>query len=87
MGLLMWCVAGVAAGAGARLAAPGRRASWLLEVAVAVAAANLFGIAATVLDFGGWKEPDWRAGLFALAGAAFAVALLRIRALARESRT
>jgi hypothetical protein len=84
MGLLMWCVAGIAAAATARLAAPGRQRGWLFEGFAAIATALAFGLAATALDFGGWKEPDWRAGVFALAGAALAVALVRIAAIVRS---
>ena len=86
MGLLMWCVAGVAAAAIGRLAAPGRRQGWALEVFAATVTAVVFGMAATALDFGGWKEPDWRAGLFAAAGAALSVALLRIGAIVAGRR-
>ena len=81
MGLLMWVLAGVAAAATARLASPGKTRGWLLELLAAVATACIFGAIATLLDFGGWKEPDWRAGLFALAGAALVLGLIRIRSI------
>jgi uncharacterized membrane protein YeaQ/YmgE (transglycosylase-associated protein family) len=81
MGLVMWVLAGVAAAATARLATPGKKQGWLPEGLAAVATACVFGAVATLLDFGGWKEPDWRAGLFALAGAALVIALIRIRTI------
>ena len=83
MGLLMWIVAGGAAAASARLIRAGRPAGWIGEVAMALAAAVTFGIAATALDFGGWKEPDWRAGLFALFGSAAILGLVRLPRIRR----
>lgn len=35
------------------------------------------GLLATYLDFGGWKEPDWRAGLFCFLGAFAAIGFYR----------
>jgi hypothetical protein len=86
MGLLMWCVAGFAAAAIARLSAPGRTERWVTEGFAATASAVICGFVATALDFGGLKEPDWRAGSFALAGAALAIALLRLRSLTARPR-
>ena len=44
----------------------------------AFAVANLAGIGATALDFGGWKEPDWRAGIFVFLCVAAALAMVRL---------
>ena len=77
MGFLMWGIAGGAAAAAARLVAF-RRPPWFFEVVAGVLSGCIFGIAATVLDFGGWREPDWRAGLFALFGALAVIGLLRL---------
>ena len=69
MGIALWVVASVAAFLMARLAPWRRRSSFIAELLVSILAGLLLGVAATVLDFGGWKEPDWRAGLFVLLGA------------------
>ncbi len=83
MGLAMWLAAGGAAVAAARLVRAGRPPRWPGELALGVIAAVILGVAATVLDFGGWKEPDWRAGLFALFGAAAVLALARLPRMRR----
>ena len=84
MGIALWVVGGVAAAAIARFIAAGRRTGWLLEAFASIATAIIFGVIATVLDFGGWKEPDWRAGLFAFSGAAAVIALIRLATLSRS---
>ena len=83
MGLLMWLVAGAAAAAAARLIRAGRPVRWLGEVSLALVGAVIFGVAATALDFGGWKEPEWRAGLFSLFGAAAILGLARLPRMRR----
>lgn len=83
MGLAMWLAAGGAAVATARLIRAGRPGRWLGELALGLIAAVLFGLAATALDFGGWKEPDWRAGLFSLFGAAAVLGLARLPRMRR----
>ena len=55
-----------------------RPRGWLVEAFVSVATAVAAGLAATALDFGGWKEPDWRAGVFALACALGAIGITRL---------
>jgi hypothetical protein len=57
---------------------PAGRAGAAAEAVAALAAAGAAGTAATALDFGGWNEPDWRAGVFALCCAAFAIAIVRL---------
>ncbi len=49
----------------------------------ALAAAIVCGVAATARDFGGWREPDWRAAVFALAGALAATGFCRAARLLR----
>lgn len=78
MGIAFWLVAGAIAGAVARVVPFARPARWAGEVFTTVAAAFLLGVAATALDFGGWREPDWRAALFAFLGALAAAALFRL---------
>jgi hypothetical protein len=77
MGAALWVVSALSAFLIARIVPAGRRQDYLRELMVAVVAALLFGVAATVLDFGGWREPEWRASLFALFGALAAVAAYR----------
>jgi len=81
--MVLWIVAGGAAWIIARFIPPGRRA-WS-EAIAALVIAMIAGAAATALDFGGWKEPDWRAGVFAFLCAAAAVGAVRLVAL-REAR-
>ncbi len=87
MGFALWATAGIAVFAASRLASPGRPAGRIGEALTAIGAAIAFGIVATVLDFGGWNEPDWRAAAFALAGAAFAVGIGRAARALRTSKT
>ncbi|HEX6178672.1 MAG TPA: hypothetical protein VF057_09960 [Thermoanaerobaculia bacterium] len=87
MGFGIWVVAGAGAFALGRLIRAGRPAGWLLEVFIALLAAAVAGLTATALDFGGWREPDWRAGTFALLVALAAIGLLRlIRLVAARPR-
>lgn len=73
----MWTASALSAFFVARIIPVGRRSRWIAELGVAIAAAWICGVAATALDFGGWREPDWRAALFALFGGLTALALLR----------
>jgi len=76
MGLGLWIVAGSAAWILARFVPPGRWA--LAEAAAALLASGAAGTAATAMDFGGWNEPDWRAGVFVFCCAAAAIAVVRL---------
>ncbi|MEK6371849.1 MAG: hypothetical protein AABO58_04060 [Acidobacteriota bacterium] len=80
MGVAVWLVAGGAAFFVARIVPAGRRT--VLEAIAAIVAAVGAGVAATALDFGGWNEPDWRAGLFVFCCAATVIALIRLIRLA-----
>jgi hypothetical protein len=77
MGAAVWFAAGVVTFLFARIVPLRRTLRWLPELAVAVVAALLAGVMATLLDFGGWNEPDWRAGLFAFFVSAAAIGLVR----------
>jgi hypothetical protein len=79
MGALLWLAAGVTVAGVTRLV-PASRRGWRVELTAALATSFILGLAATALDFGGWREPDVRAGLFCLFGAATAVAMVRLRA-------
>jgi hypothetical protein len=76
--------AGLAAFALSRLVPYARVGTPWIELTVAVIAAFLAGLGATALDFGGWAEPDLRAGVFALLVASAAVALIRLIRLQRN---
>jgi uncharacterized membrane protein YeaQ/YmgE (transglycosylase-associated protein family) len=78
MGIVLWLVSGAAAWASARIIPLSRPRGWIGELLVSVLAALAFGAVATALDFGGWREPDWRAGLFAVFGAFTAIGAFRL---------
>ena len=46
----------------------GRSSNRITELFTVVISALALGGIATALDFGGWNEPDWRAGLFVVFG-------------------
>ena len=78
MGLAFWLAAGSAAFLIARIIPSRRPERWWGELIVSLVSAAAFGLIATYLDFGGWKEPDWRAGLFAFLGALIAIGVKRL---------
>jgi len=78
MGIVLWLLSGAIAFTVARIVPVARRTSWTGEVLVTLSAAMLLGGVATALDFGGWREPDWRAGLFAFLGALAVAGLFRL---------
>jgi hypothetical protein len=77
MGTALWITSAIVATVLARLVPYARRPAWTGEALVSLAAALLLGVLATALDFGGWQEPDWRAGLFTLFGALAAIGTFR----------
>ncbi len=68
----------------ARIIPAGRRHNYLIELIVTMVSALLCGIAATALDFGGWREADWRAILFVVLGSAAVIGTERAVLLARN---
>lgn len=84
MGITLWLVSSAAAVLIARMAPWRRKSRWIGELSVSVPGALAFGVLATALDFGGWKEPDWRAAVFALLGALIAIGVLRLFTRARR---
>ena len=81
LGIGLWLGSGVAAWLLARIIPlrRGRRGVGLWgELAAAVVAALLLGVLATALDFGGWNEPDFRAGVFVFVGALGAIGVTRV---------
>ena len=85
MGFALWTVCALLLFAAARFVPSGRPARWIGELIVALVSAMIFGLLATFLDFGGWNELDWRAGLFVFFGAAAMVAIVRAGVGFRES--
>ncbi|HEY2828560.1 MAG TPA: hypothetical protein VGJ88_00475 [Thermoanaerobaculia bacterium] len=43
----------------------------------ALLAASIAGVAATILDFGGWQQLDWRSAAFAFCAALAAAGIVR----------
>jgi len=60
-----------------------RRDGFVPELIAAITAAVAGGVVATALDFGGWREPEWRAGVFALIVSLAAVGFVRAARLIR----
>lgn len=78
MGIVLWLSCGAVAFTLARIVPQGRRKAWFGELLAAVLIAFACGAIATALDFGGWNELDWRAGVFAFFGAFAAAGLVRV---------
>jgi uncharacterized membrane protein YeaQ/YmgE (transglycosylase-associated protein family) len=64
MGMTLWIVSGLLAAILPRLL-PFGRLRWFVEFPLGILAAVAGGLTATAFDFGGWREVEWRAGLFA----------------------
>jgi hypothetical protein len=80
----LWITSALSVFLVARIIPPGRRKNYLTELLVAIAAGALLGFAATALDFGGWRDTDWRAVVFVLLGTAAATGAQRALHLARD---
>lgn len=78
MGIALWLVSGAASFGFARIVPFLRGRAWFAELITAFVTALLLGAVSTALDFGGWREPDWRAALFAFFGALTAVGVVRL---------
>jgi hypothetical protein len=78
IGPVLWLAAGLLAWTTARIVPAGRTVRWLGELAAAAIVGMACGVAATALDFGGWREADWRAVSFAFLGALAAAGLYRL---------
>jgi uncharacterized membrane protein SirB2 len=78
MGAALWLGSGALAFLLARLVPFWRRRRWLGELVAALLTALALGGVATALDFGGWREPDPRAALFALLGSGAILGILRV---------
>jgi hypothetical protein len=86
MGIALWTACALVVFAAASFVPAGRPARWIGELTAALVSVMLFGFLATFLDFGGWNELDWRAGLFVFFGTAAIVAIVRaVRLLANPT--
>jgi hypothetical protein len=85
MGAALWLGSGALVFLVARFVPLGRGRRWLGELAAALTTAFALGVVATALDFGGWREPDPRAGLFTAFGSAAILGILRV--LTHSSRS
>jgi uncharacterized membrane protein YeaQ/YmgE (transglycosylase-associated protein family) len=84
MGVVLWAAGGLVAFALVRLIPHGRPDGMIAEALIAVIGAMMLGVVATYLDFGGWREVDWRAPLFAACGSLALLGLGRLTRLARR---
>ena len=84
MGAALWITSALSLFVIARIVPAGRTRSYLGELGAAIAAAIVFGALATALDFGGWRDPDWRAIAFVIFGTAAATGAQRALRLARD---
>jgi len=78
VGIALWVVSSVAAFVLARMLPWRRRRRFIAELCAAILIGLLFGAAATALDFGGWKELEWRAAAFVFFGSLTAIAVARL---------
>ena len=78
MGIALWAGGAAVVFFSARRVPFGRPGRWIWELTATLASAMILGLVATSLDFGGWNEPDWRAGLFVLFGSAAVIGIMRL---------
>ena len=83
MGVASWVVLGIAAFLIARIVPFSVQTHWKTELVTAVIAALAAGVAATVLDFGGWQDLDWRSAAFALCVALAVTGIVRAITMTR----
>lgn len=78
MGIALWSGCALVVFFVVRSVPYARPAGWFGELFTVLISALAMGLLATALDFGGWKEPDWRAALFATLGSAAMIAAVRL---------
>jgi hypothetical protein len=64
----------------------GRPSGWIGEISTVLLGALVLGEVATALDFGGWDELDWRAGVFVLFGCFAIAGVMRVGRLFTRRR-
>lgn len=84
MGAALWATSALSVFFVARVVPAGRARNYLTELSIAVVAALLLGFIATALDFGGWRDTDWRAVAFVLLGTAAVTGGWRALRIARN---
>jgi len=78
MGIALWSGCALVVFFVVRRVPYARPAGWIGELFTALISALAMGVVATALDFGGWKEPDWRAALFVTSGCAAMIGAIRL---------
>jgi len=78
VGIALWLAAGFVFFTIARIVPIARSPRPIPELLLSLVTAFLLGVLATALDFAGWAEPDWRAGLFTGCGSFAAIGLWRV---------
>jgi hypothetical protein len=78
MGIALWITCAAAVFFTIRNIRFGRPMGWIGELFTVVIGGLVLGGTATALDFGGWNEVDWRAGLFVLFGSSAAAGAIRL---------
>ena len=78
MGIALWSGCALVVFFVVRSVPYARPAGWIGELFTALISALAMGLVATALDFGGWKEPDWRAALFVSFGCAATIGAVRL---------
>ncbi|HEY2325413.1 MAG TPA: hypothetical protein VGJ82_21325 [Thermoanaerobaculia bacterium] len=86
MGVASWVVSGIAAFLIARIIPFSPQTHWKTELVTALIAALGAGVAATILDFGGWRDLDWRSAAFAFCVALAVAGIVRAVTSARGAR-
>jgi hypothetical protein len=86
MGIALWMTCAAAVFLAIRNIRFGRPAGWMGELFVVVIVALVLGGIATALDFGGWNEVDWRAGVFVALGSFAIAGAIRFGRLFTRSR-
>jgi hypothetical protein len=86
MGIALWMTSAALVFFAIRNIRSGRPARWIGELFAVLAGALILGGVATALDFGGWNELDWRAGLFVLFGCLAISGVIRVGRLFTPKR-
>jgi hypothetical protein len=86
MGIALWMVCAAVCFFAMRRIRFARPDGWIGELFTVIIGALLLGGVATALDFGGWNELDWRAGLFVVFGSLAIGGASRVGRLFTRSR-
>lgn len=86
VGVASWVISGIAAFLVARIVPFSRQTHWKTELVTATIAALAAGVAATILDFGGWRDLDWRSAAFAFCIALAVTGVVRVITMTRGDR-